>query len=44
MMSIRGWIKGVDFPVLPYRQVFTNKDGSLNTYQFELTYAHQENE
>lgn len=25
---VRGWIKGVDFPVLLHRQVFTNKDGS----------------
>ena len=26
---IQGWIKGLDFPVLLYRQVFTNKDGSI---------------
>jgi len=26
---ILGWIKGVDFPVLLHRQVFTNKDGSI---------------
>ncbi len=25
---IRAWIAGVNFPVLIYRQVFTNKDGS----------------
>ena len=25
---IRGWLKGLDFPVLLHRQVFTNKDGS----------------
>ena len=28
---VRGWIKGVDFPVLLLRQVFTNKDGSTGT-------------
>ena len=26
-----GWIAGVDFPVLLFRQVFTNKDGSEGT-------------
>ena len=26
---IRGWLKGLDFPVLLHRQVFTNKDGSI---------------
>jgi len=26
---LHGWIKGVDFPVLLYHQVFTNKDGSI---------------
>ena len=26
---IKGWIKGLDFPVLLHRQVFTNKDGSI---------------
>ena len=26
-----GWIKGLDFPVLLHRQVFTNKDGSTGT-------------
>ena len=25
---VLGWVKGVDFPVLFHRQVFTNKDGS----------------
>ena len=25
---VRGWLKGLDFPVLLHRQVFTNKDGS----------------
>jgi len=25
---IKGWIKGLDFPVLLHRQIFTNKDGS----------------
>ena len=25
---IKGWIAGVDFPVLLFRQIFTNKDGS----------------
>ena len=25
---IRGWLKGLEFPVLLHRQVFTNKDGS----------------
>ena len=28
---VPGWIKGVDFPVLLLRQVFTNKDGSTGT-------------
>ena len=26
---VQAWIKGLDFPVLLYRQVFTNKDGSI---------------
>ena len=26
--SVRGWLKGLDFPVLIHRQVFKNKDGS----------------
>ena len=26
---VLGWIKGVDFPVLLHRQIFTNKDGSI---------------
>lgn len=26
--SVRGWLKGVKFPVILHRQVFTNKDGS----------------
>ena len=26
---VRGWLKGLDFPVLLHRQVFTNKDGSI---------------
>ena len=26
-----GWIKGLDFPGLLHRQVFTNKDGSMGT-------------
>jgi len=25
---VQGWLKGLEFPVLFYRQVFTNKDGS----------------
>lgn len=25
---VLGWIKGLDFPVLLHRQIFTNKDGS----------------
>ena len=25
---VQGWLRGVDFPVLLYRQVFKNKDGS----------------
>jgi hypothetical protein len=28
---VRGWIKGLEFPVLLLRQVFTNKDGSTGT-------------
>lgn len=28
---VQGWIKGLDFPVLLHRQVFTNKDGSTGT-------------
>ena len=28
---VQGWIKGVDFPVLLLRQVFTNQDGSTGT-------------
>ena len=28
---VRGWLRGLDFPVLLYRQVFTNKDGSKGT-------------
>ena len=28
---VRGWLKGLDFPVLLHRQVFTNKDGSTGT-------------
>jgi hypothetical protein len=27
-ISVKGWLKGLDFPVLIHRQVFTNKDGS----------------
>lgn len=26
---IKGWIRGLDFPVLLHRQLFTNKDGSI---------------
>lgn len=26
---IKGWVKGLDFPVLLHRQIFTNKDGSI---------------
>ena len=26
---VRGWLKGLDFPVLLHRQVFKNKDGSV---------------
>lgn len=26
--TIKGWIRGLDFPVLIHRQIFTNKDGS----------------
>lgn len=28
---IQGWVKGLDFPVLFHRQIFTNKDGSIGT-------------
>ena len=28
---VRGWLRGLDFPVLLYRQVFTNTDGSSDT-------------
>jgi len=28
---VQGWVKGLDFPVLLFRQVFTNKDGSTGT-------------
>jgi len=28
---VRGWLKGIDFPVLLHRQIFTNKDGSTGT-------------
>ncbi|MCY4653859.1 MAG: transposase [Dehalococcoidia bacterium] len=28
---VRGWLRGLDFPVLLYRQVFKNKDGSSGT-------------
>jgi hypothetical protein len=28
-ISVKGWLKGLDFPVLIHRQVFTNKDGSI---------------
>jgi hypothetical protein len=28
---MQGWVKGLDFPVLLLRQVFTNKDGSIGT-------------
>ena len=28
---VQAWIKGLDFPVLLLRQVFTNKDGSTGT-------------
>ena len=28
---VLGWIKGLDFPVLLLRQVFTNQDGSTGT-------------
>ena len=27
-VPVRGWLRGVEFPVLIHRQVFTNKDGS----------------
>ena len=28
---VRGWLRGLDFPVLLYRQVFRNEDGSAGT-------------
>ena len=28
-VPVQAWIKGLDFPVLLHRQVFTNKDGSI---------------
>jgi len=28
---VQGWVKGLEFPVLLHRQVFTNKDGSTGT-------------
>jgi hypothetical protein len=28
-ISVKGWLKGLDFPVLIHRQVLTNKDGSI---------------
>jgi hypothetical protein len=28
-IPVQAWIKGLDFPVLIHRQVFTNKDGSI---------------
>lgn len=28
---VRGWLRGLDFPVLLYRRVFKNKDGSTGT-------------
>jgi len=28
---VQGWVKGLEFPVLFHRQVFTNKDGSTGT-------------
>jgi len=28
---VRGWVKGLEFPVLLHRQVFTNKDDSTGT-------------
>ena len=28
---VQGWLKGLDFPVLFHRQIFTNKDGSTGT-------------
>lgn len=28
---IQGWVKGLDFPALFHRQIFTNKDGSTGT-------------
>lgn len=30
-VPIQGWVKGLGFPVLFHRQVFTNKDGSIGT-------------
>jgi len=26
---LKGWIKGLEFPILLHRQLFTNKDGSM---------------
>ncbi len=28
---VQGWVKGLEFPVLFHRQIFTNKDGSTGT-------------
>jgi len=28
---VQGWVKGLDFPVLFHRQIFTNRDGSTGT-------------
>ena len=28
---VQGWLKGLEFPVLFHRQIFTNKDGSTGT-------------
>ena len=28
---VQGWVKGLEFPVLLHRQIFTNKDGSTGT-------------
>jgi len=44
---IKGWIRGLDFPVLLHRQVFTNKDGSrgilyLITNDLDLTTSKME--
>jgi hypothetical protein len=30
-IPVQGWLKGLDFPVLFHRQIFTNKDGSTGT-------------